>query len=677
MLRTPAATARVVAPHVLHVVAQHTLFVLTLPAVARCRFTAVAAACALHHPARVLVSVHRQQHPHHVVALVQLPSANRRSVQRLQLPSQLASEHEPVLTVLPHSFSHVHAMCAEPSPTTCACRLLLFTARAVAQLCVQSQSTLLRISQVKQCDQRDANALKLVTRAPRNSSTNYVVVTRSGAVHFVDSLRDQLPTVPYMNLFQTAVSLFLAADDAFVTIVGCFRRVLSIAFDASARPFSNAILLPRTSDAFKLSPFCYQQLCTQANALYLQPTPHHDDVPLLHIRLITHPDPHIVHTVLHPSVCSTSSQSKPLIRPLLHAIDRLSLRTAHQSSHEADVQNNLSTTLHMLAAIKASPVPLSVTLSMSQYPQGHVPNFYLSQPPRTKHVYVIVHLKSTHTSSLSSLSLRVCVSPYHPQTVSKLPVPDSCLPRERAFVAPLPTLSASETTHFSFPLFLGSHAPLKVSVSLLFDVPNEDPLQLALHEQLLDVLSFSTSTTHVVQDASTALFALPFAKPHQSTMQHSRLCVPYSINQVRSTLGVGPEPKHFQTLLGASFSVLASDTPTCVITIRAPTHVTPFVRAALLRRLVRTTPQAIVVKGMSQLRSWRSAVTQSVRRCDSHFSDAEHALVEAVAVFERLQNGDDGDGVQEWKRALTKAVQAYRAWRREGENVWTLGGTGH
>lgn len=133
---------------------------------------------------------------------------------------------------------------------------------------------------------------------------------------------------------------------------------------------------------------------------------------------------------------------------------------------------------------------------------------------------------------------------------------------------------------------------------------------------------------------------------------------------------------HFQTLLGAPFSLLLSGDDTGTISLRSPTHITPFLRAALLRRLAETKPEPLIVRGVSNIRAWQKGVIDSTEACLNQYSKAEDKLVEAAKVFDVLENGGDGDERGVWKDTLWQATEAYRAWRRETETMWTPMGSG-
>ncbi|PXF45160.1 hypothetical protein BWQ96_05061 [Gracilariopsis chorda] len=667
--KSPTTTpVRAITSHLVHACFPSTLYVLTLDDSATVTFTFATRACAKHHPFSVWIGT-----SHNTLLRLTLPECDQ-SIKVINLHPLLLSspvphaEHPQLSAVVTHDLGSIFSLLSSHAlPETCQCRKTLFCDRGVASFEEPSHGTTTHLPLSDGCSAHDPHAARLVVRAPRRAPAPFMIITRCGGMYFVHSLFPlQLPE-PFANMYQTPVAVFFPPDCSFVTVVGQLRSVFTLAF-VEDDSISETIALPQSNASFSLDSFAFHSASHAKNQLLLQPTSD-VDLPPVHIHLHLTP-PRITHTMYAFSFHSQSTTKQPAIRPLLQAIDRLTLRSAEQSATDTAVQQNISTALHTFASLKSAPMPLSVTLTVSDSPQGHVPAFHLPHPPRSKQVYVIAHLQSQHSGSLSSLSLQLTLAPHRIKSTSSMPKPNRNHPHGQSFSAPLPTLTSADCVKVSFPLYLSSHAPVKAAVSLSIDIPSTEPLELAIGDELLDILSYSNRVSQLGEDTSAAIFAMPFSDPHKATIQHSRLCVPYSLTQVQQILSLKPEPTHFRSLLGAPFSLLLSGGRACTITLRAPTHVTPFVRAALLRRLMQTKPEPIIVKGIPNIRTWSKELKGCVEKCESSSAETEEKLVEAVKVFEDLENGAGADGTRIWKESLAKAAQAYRAWRREGENIW-------
>lgn len=283
----------------------------------------------------------------------------------------------------------------------------------------------------------------------------------------------------------------------------------------------------------------------------------------------------------------------------------------------------------------------------------------------------------------------------------------------RTMICPLQRIPPREKIEISFPIIIDSHVPMSVSVSLCFHRPVSSPpkfypidVSVELGEDLtLDILDFSKHASAMdINDSSHKLLALSQLMYMFSTSAVdnqprypviSRFDLPVLAEDAMKALGLEEPSKCFESLLGAQFMItveaaLHSSTENrgvpfqaSTITIRGVTHIVPFVRAAVLRRILAVadkqsdTLEKAVVRDLADTERWKKSLQDSLDNSLLSFRRAEEWLVEAYHMFGEIDEGKRieycFDGQE--RKAVAAIVQnirtSYGVWRRQSERLLT------
>lgn len=281
----------------------------------------------------------------------------------------------------------------------------------------------------------------------------------------------------------------------------------------------------------------------------------------------------------------------------------------------------------------------------------------------------------------------------------------------RVMTCPVGHVSPNEQKVLSFPFVLDSHAPLALSVVLAFrhtssTVTSDSPVDIEvklLEDGVVDILNFSNvSKKSDIQDYShevlagsqlMRLFDKQAAEKQRGYPQMSRFEIPLTPDDVRGILCLESSVNAFESPLGSDYTICVAPVAlqnagdekqrlsSCSLTLRGVSHVLPFVRAAIIRRiLVRAskndTPfKSIVIKSRKNVEAWRRSLQEAADQSLPSLRRAETRIVEALRIFAELEAGSM-EHCLEGNHALTSALQAakgsYGMWRRQMEHrLWT------
>lgn len=283
----------------------------------------------------------------------------------------------------------------------------------------------------------------------------------------------------------------------------------------------------------------------------------------------------------------------------------------------------------------------------------------------------------------------------------------------RIMTCPVIGIAPDAMKTVSFPVVIDSHAPLTLSVALSFHHPTATPvsdspvdIEIKLLEgAVIDILDLSKVTTkkdlqdssHEVLAASQLmrLFDDKLAEKQRGYPLMSRLEVPLTPEAARGILGLASSVNTFESALGADYTISIAPVvlqgtghrkeklSTCLVTLWGVPHVLPFVRAAILRRILRGTAKnstlltSIVIKNRTNIERWRRSLHEAADECLPSFRRAESRLVEALRMFEEIERGSiehcfDGNDRNAMLAALQTAKGSYGMWRRQLEHtLWT------
>lgn len=276
---------------------------------------------------------------------------------------------------------------------------------------------------------------------------------------------------------------------------------------------------------------------------------------------------------------------------------------------------------------------------------------------------------------------------------------------------------------FYFPLKVSSHAPRAVCVSLAFQGEDEDGdegavwFELALCKDIvLDVLHFSVQADEEAGvDAGMSVSMLRGVRllqcldPARSKRLRplpvsTRFEVPVAAPVLRKLVGIGEGAARRVTYLGEEYTICMDPalsrgagadeeledglqaSPVTSVTVRAVPHLLPFVRSAVLRRVLTAKEEGKVKLRPVEARSGRELAARERRRIDAideclpAIRRAETQFVEAKALCAELEDygrielcADSRD--KDVMLAAVRAVSvAYAEWRRRMEDVWTPDG---
>lgn len=283
---------------------------------------------------------------------------------------------------------------------------------------------------------------------------------------------------------------------------------------------------------------------------------------------------------------------------------------------------------------------------------------------------------------------------------------------QRIMMCPLQRVPPGEEKLVSFPVTIDSHAPLLVSVFLCFCHPvplalRDSPVDVSitLCENLtLDILDMSKPASVVdIKDSShdmlassqlMSMFSVGMVDNPREYPVMSRFDLPISVGDAMRILELKESFGSFETLLGAQFAIRVEATlhpntkesgvrfQASTVTIRGVSHVIPFVRAAILRRILATAGREaglltkMVVRERANIIQWRKSLRDSVDNSLPSFRKAEEQLVEALRVFDeigkagRIELCFDGREKDAIAASLQKIRGSYGVWRRQNERLW-------
>lgn len=282
----------------------------------------------------------------------------------------------------------------------------------------------------------------------------------------------------------------------------------------------------------------------------------------------------------------------------------------------------------------------------------------------------------------------------------------------RVMTCPVQGVAPKETKTYSFPYDMDSHSPVSLSVGLSFHHPSaaastENPIdvEVSLRDKLtLDILDFSrpsddkdaldTSHESLADAQLVRLFDASAVEKQLGYPSVSRLEIPLGPGDAQKLFGLEGPSTVLRSFLGACYTVSISSVTVQSgeagtenlavrsVTLRGVPHVIPFVRAALLRRVLVAAGQnpsllrEIVVRGKHNIERWKRSMVEAADNCLPSFRRAESSLVEALRLFEEIErgsieyfsNGHERDSIL---AALQTAKGSYAMWRRQTERMWT------
>lgn len=253
------------------------------------------------------------------------------------------------------------------------------------------------------------------------------------------------------------------------------------------------------------------------------------------------------------------------------------------------------------------------SLTTEQAPTATSPRFQLPSPLTGRELYIAVSFQNgTGVAMADGWMLRLSIRDRKPASGKIFPNSDDHYTTS-VMTAPF-AVQPSKTRTLSFPVVLDSHAPIEVSVLLVFQHPSETAgkqqpvdIEILLHDwHVLDILNFSCKARDNALDSSHAnlgkaqimhYFRPQLVEKNRGHPLSVRFELPVPSATVQRILNVGEEKCSFQSLLGAVYTISVSPVSQiheadkdklamCTMTVRSVPHVIPFVRAAVLRRIV-------------------------------------------------------------------------------------------
>lgn len=362
-----------------------------------------------------------------------------------------------------------------------------------------------------------------------------------------------------------------------------------------------------------------------------------------------------------PSALQSASTKDltPLFRRLLSSIDVLTAQSREIATKTAITESKI-TAYNTLLTAGPTPERPTITRIPNTPPTIHTPN-----PASGRVVYLNIAL----SKSPGSVECSIRKSPLpNPSTLSEP------IRRERVQVVTAPIHQT-----VSLPFVLDSHRPLDISLELLLHGSG-----IPLTKFRYDILDFSAPTQETTADTSRDVLV-----PVHAMMRRKRLDEPVGTTATRLQLPIPLEKLsalvtqgRYETLLGGVFTLTLSAGLTVeqsVATAWGARHIIPFVRAAVLRRVLDW--GGCEAPGMGSAPAVRKMQKLLLERCDEwlpSFRRAEDALVKARDVFERIEGGAVEECYGRGERVVlddaTRTGRAcYGMLRRGLEGMWSFG----
>lgn len=417
-------------------------------------------------------------------------------------------------------------------------------------------------------------------------------------------------------------------------------------------------------------------------------------------------------------------------RSLLRGIEELGLRESGYDVDSRKIEAQISSYNSALLFVMqwkekktrqtaTSMLSHSCTIQIDNVAVGNSPRFHLPSAVAGKETLLTVSFRnSTGIALCEGWMLRLRIkSDNKVQTkeangnqiprVSTLCAGNNRKSMLRELTAPLPVVTPGSSESVSFPIVTASHSTVYISVSLHFQHPtppdNNENLDIEvdlLQRYPLDVLCISRkilkanehdkSHDHLEHSHIMQYFDKSLVEKRRGHALVSRMDVPFPQEVIQKSLGITGQSMNFESILGAQFTISISEVvhlentqterPVASnVTIRGVAHVIPFVRAAILGRLLECAfkVRPIMVRGSASIETWQRALGDSTDECLPSFRSAETRFVEALRRFSAMEEGEriqecyDGQERDLLLEASQSARIAYGTWRRQCEHLWT------
>lgn len=432
----------------------------------------------------------------------------------------------------------------------------------------------------------------------------------------------------------------------------------------------------------------------------------------------------------------TDEDQSSTMRNLLRGIEALSERERLYESECKEIENFISSynaallfvttwkeryNLPKLRNERESFCQISINLSSSTAS----PRLQLPNPSAGREIYVTVSFKNgTGVALGAGWMLRMQVFSHNvaqerdhknvvpPKTKNGSFSNNSNREVRRIMNYPLEKLEPGAHQAVSFPVVVDTHVPFCVSVALVF----HHPVSFALVDEhvdievplldnfIVDILHLSkpssnadvTDLSHQLLSSSQvmALLDSSHVEKRRGYPTIFRFEVPVPPNDVREALSFSDHSGSFESPLGAYFSVTVSDVALrdgrkygllCAssVALRGVPHVLPFVRAAVLRRLLQAlsnktmTLMRITIRDRENIEQWQQSVWRNADDCLPTMREVETKLAQGLGIYRKNHNkrrNEPRDATDESNAifsALQSAKDAYALWRRENEHLWT------
>lgn len=544
-----------------------------------------------------------------------------------------------------------------------------------------------------------------------------------------------------LNMHQTPIFCHTDLDDNFVVIIGCFSSVVVIHRDENSQLHFHRQII--TDSSTRLLPSSY--ITRKRTQSFLQVEDKSK------ARLITvqyNPSNYRVSVKIDETnplqktdVAKDSHESS--FRNLLRGIEDVGERQSAADVENTIIQRLISSYNAALLFVMEwkrkgnskktlDRMAQHCRLSIDPAATANSPLFNLPSPISGKRCFLTVSFRNATEIALAegwTLHIRVSKKPFaKPSSAntgvktfsrkSGIPVSSKEMGVLREMHAPLKDVSPEEEVTISFPLLLDSHAPFSVTVSLCFQHPSAVSMmrrdginiEVRIREDVtLDVMDLShvrsSPTAHDCSHewlADAQVMRLFDADNVRQRRVHSlmhRFEVPFSQRDVMTALRLVESENYFESIIEAQFMVSVSsvsavtDGEVTTVTLQGVPHVLPFVRSAILRRLVDRFSNDCAgadggeekssyfpdfqVHGVGNIQRWQRGLIDGTDACMQSFRKAESAMVDTLRLYEDIELSDDmkysriGEERAILVDAITSARKVHDEWRRKIEHMWS------